>query len=475
MHALHRYRSVVSGTAARRMAAVLAASTATLLLTLGVGVGASSAAGTFGPHNPHVASPSSAQRPHTVAPLTLTNIVVTDLATNEGTLYSYTTTSPFYSTSDNCNVGAGPLCMTFGAGANSGNGGSFTLAASSLTPGNIYGAGTTQNVQIANTSCGIGTGGSTANAAATELDQYAVTSGPTPVQAVALQFDCTTPTTDISGTIAYDIVPTDPSSGYYVFGQAGELSGFGNDNYLVYLNGALYYNLNAPIVGMAPTPDGAGYWMVGSDGGVYASGDAGFYGSTGSLHLNKPVVGMAATPDGKGYWFVASDGGIFAYGDAQFYGSTGSIHLNQPIVGMAPTPDGHGYWLVASDGGIFAYGDAQFYGSTGSLHLNKPVVGMAPTPDGHGYWFVASDGGIFAYGDAQFYGSTGSIHLNEPIVGMTATPNGGGYWFVASDGGIFNYGNAGFEGSLGGLGITDVAGMSLGRGLSPRERPHMSS
>ena len=32
--------------------------------------------------------------------------------------------------------------------------------------------------------------------------------------------------------------------------------------------------------------------------------------------LNQPIVGMAATPDGKGYWLVASDGGIFNYGDA---------------------------------------------------------------------------------------------------------------------------------------------------------------
>ena len=29
-------------------------------------------------------------------------------------------------------------------------------------------------------------------------------------------------------------------------------------------------------------------------------------------------MGMAATPDGKGYWLVASDGGIFNYGDAAF-------------------------------------------------------------------------------------------------------------------------------------------------------------
>jgi hypothetical protein len=62
--------------------------------------------------------------------------------------------------------------------------------------------------------------------------------------------------------------------------------------------------------------------------------------------LNKPIVGMAATPDGHGYWLVASDGGIFSFGDAQFYGSTGAIHLSQPVVGMASTPDGRatGWW-----------------------------------------------------------------------------------------------------------------------------------
>ena len=55
---------------------------------------------------------------------------------------------------------------------------------------------------------------------------------------------------------------------------------------------------------------------------------------------------MAATPTRQGYWLVASDGGVFAFGDAGFHGSTGALHLNAPIVGIAPTPDGHGYWLV---------------------------------------------------------------------------------------------------------------------------------
>jgi N-acetylmuramoyl-L-alanine amidase len=187
---------------------------------------------------------------------------------------------------------------------------------------------------------------------------------------------------------------------------------------------------NRPVVGMAATPDGGGYWLVASDGGIFTFGDASFYGSTGNIALNRPVVGMAATADGKGYWLVASDGGIFTFGDATFNGSTGNIHLNRPMVGMAATPDGHGYWLVASDGGIFTFGDAAFHGSTGNIALNRPVVGMAATPDGRGYWLVASDGGIFTFGDAQFFGSEGGSQPAAPIVGMAATPSGNGYWMV---------------------------------------------
>ncbi len=101
------------------------------------------------------------------------------------------------------------------------------------------------------------------------------------------------------------------------------------------------------------------------------------------------------TLDGNGYWLVASDGGIFAFGDAPFCGSTGGIHLNQPVVGMAATANGGGYWLVATDGGIFSYGNAQFWGSTGGIHLSEPIVGMTPTQDGNGYWLVGQDAGVF--------------------------------------------------------------------------------
>jgi hypothetical protein len=197
----------------------------------------------------------------------------------------------------------------------------------------------------------------------------------------------------------------------------------------------------------ASAPRGPGYWLVGSDGGVFSFGSAQFLGSTGGIHLNQPIVGMAATPSGDGYWMVATDGGIFAFGDAGFFGSTGAIHLNKPIVGMTTTPSGRGYWMVASDGGIFAFGDAGFFGSTGAIHLNKPIVGMAATPTGQGYWLVASDGGIFAFGDARFFGSTGAITLAKPIAGMAPTPTGAGYWLTASDGGVFAFGDAAYKGA----------------------------
>jgi 3D (Asp-Asp-Asp) domain-containing protein len=203
---------------------------------------------------------------------------------------------------------------------------------------------------------------------------------------------------------------------------------------------------SAPVASMAATPSGHGYWLAGTDGGIFAYGDAAFHGSTGGARLAQPIVGMAATPTGAGYWLVAADGGVFSYGDAAFHGSTGGNSLRAPIVGMAATPTGHGYWLVAADGGVFSFGDAAFFGSSGGRDLAQPIVGMAPTPDGHGYWLVAADGGIFAYGDAAFHGSTGGDTLSAPIVGMAPSPTGAGYWLAAADGGVFAFGDANFLG-----------------------------
>ncbi|HET6964128.1 MAG TPA: polysaccharide deacetylase family protein [Acidimicrobiales bacterium] len=108
-----------------------------------------------------------------------------------------------------------------------------------------------------------------------------------------------------------------------------------------------------------------------------------------SIVSNKPLVGMAATPTGAGYWLTASDGGIFAFGDARFYGSTGGITLNKPVVGIAATPTGKGYWLAASDGGIFAFGDARFYGSGVGRSPAGVYFAIASGAGGGGYLLAA--------------------------------------------------------------------------------------
>ncbi|HVA02397.1 MAG TPA: hypothetical protein VMU64_01515 [Acidimicrobiales bacterium] len=253
-----------------------------------------------------------------------------------------------------------------------------------------------------------------------------------------------TPVAPVLAAPAVGIASTPDGQGYWLVASDGGVFAFGTAAFDGSMGGR---RLAAPIVGISSTPDGHGYWLVAADGGLFAFGDAGFYGSMGGVTLARKVVGLASTADGRGYWEVAADGGLFAFGDAGFYGSMGGRPITKPVVGMAPTHDGRGYWEVASDGGIFAFGDAPYLGSMGGRPLTKPVVAMAKTPDGAGYWLTASDGGIFAFGDAPFRGSTGAVALQAPIVSMTPSTTAG-YWLASSDGGIFSFGVP-FHGSMG--------------------------
>src|SRR5204862_418959 len=119
----------------------------------------------------------------------------------------------------------------------------------------------------------------------------------------------------------------------------------------------------ATVVGSAP----ASAALTGHDDTVYAFGSAPFRGSTSGKALTKPVVAIAATPSGNGYWLVAKDGGVFSFGDAQFRGSTGGMHLVAPVGGIARDGTPHGYWLAAEDGGVFSFGSAHFQGSAAGL------------------------------------------------------------------------------------------------------------
>jgi len=250
------------------------------------------------------------------------------------------------------------------------------------------------------------------------------------------------------------------STGAIVGGAAAGPGGY----WMVSSNGTVYdfgsahsfgnvANLSGKVVGMASTPDGGGYWIATNTGNIYAFGNAANYGGvgrygitglSGSHPLNAPIVGIAALPNGAGLYLVAADGGVFNFGSAQLYGTTyslgltgltGSRPLNAPIVGMAVDPDGTGYLLFAADGGVFNLGSAQYQGSTytygitgltGDHPLNAPIVGgaYAPTVDGkQGYYLFAADGGVFNFGSAPYEGSDASLKLAKPIVGGIVFPS----------------------------------------------------
>jgi hypothetical protein len=263
------------------------------------------------------------------------------------------------------------------------------------------------------------------------------------------------------GTAVFN-VPT-AGLGYWMGGSDGGVFSLGNTTYYGSAPG-LGLHLQKPIVAINPSRDRGGYWELAADGGVLGFGDAYFYGSLPGIGVHvSNIVAMAPTPvtdqgatNGLGYWIVGSDGGVFALGDAKYFGSVPGlgVHVNN-ITGIVPTADGLGYYLVGSDGGVFAFGDAVFHGSVPGLgaHVNN-VVGITLTPTGKGYWLVGSDGGVFSFGDAAFFGSVpgDGAHISD-VVGISASPSGAGYTLAGSDGGVFTFGDAMFENSLPGIGV----------------------
>ena len=140
------------------------------------------------------------------------------------------------------------------------------------------------------------------------------------------------------------------------------------------------------------------------------------------MHLNQPIVGMAPTPSGTGYWLVASRRRhLHASATRRSTARPAACTSTSRSSAWRATPTGHGYWLVASDGGIFTFGDAKFHGSTGGQPLVAPIIAIIPTVSGRGYWLVGLNGDVFPFGDARFYGSAGGRTLTAPIVGGAAS------------------------------------------------------
>jgi hypothetical protein len=80
-------------------------------------------------------------------------------------------------------------------------------------------------------------------------------------------------------------------------------------------------------------------------------------------------------PDGAGYWLAASDGGVFSFG-ASFYGSAAGLS-SSPFTSITTSASGGGYWLTNAAGAAYAFGDAPDFGSALADSPNARIVGMA--------------------------------------------------------------------------------------------------
>jgi 3D (Asp-Asp-Asp) domain-containing protein len=208
-----------------------------------------------------------------------------------------------------------------------------------------------------------------------------------------------------------------------------------------YMSGA---HLSGPIVGLARTPDGRGYWVVDADGRVTPRGATVAYGSAPGP-LDGPVVGMASSPTGRGYWLVTRDGAVIGFGDAGHFGSLQGREVPSPIVGIAAAA--RGYYLAAADGRVYPFGPSA--GQRSHVAMATPVVGIAATADGKGYWLAGAYGGVVAYGDATNHGSLHATYggHTRSVVAIAPLPTGTGYWLATSAGSVYAFGAAARLGS----------------------------
>jgi hypothetical protein len=261
-------------------------------------------------------------------------------------------------------------------------------------------------------------------------------------------------------------VPTKASgAGYYVLGNDGGIFTFGDAGFYGSVPG-LGLGARVTALRLLSTKSGQGYFILGADGGIFTFGDAEFAGSVPGLGLNRvKALDLQRTTTGKGYWVLGDDGGVFSFGDAGFYGSVPGLGISTKAIRLVPTPTGEGYWVLAADGGVFSFGDADFHGSVPGLGIASKVVAMSAPPLVNkkdaakpGYWLLAADGGVFSF-DAPFYGSVpGSGMCKWPTgVQMTPTATGKGYWVVGNDGSVWSFGDAARYSDVTALGLKITA------------------
>jgi hypothetical protein len=132
-----------------------------------------------------------------------------------------------------------------------------------------------------------------------------------------------------------------------------------------------------------------------------------------------PIVAIAGTRKGHGYWLLGADGGVFTFGDAGFHGSAAVHHAGDGAVALLPSASGRGYHIVHRSGRLRHFGDALrvWLPTRPGLH----VVGLVPSARGHGVGAITAEGSFLAAGDFPLIESVRPRIGPAPVVGVSGT------------------------------------------------------
>jgi peptidoglycan hydrolase-like protein with peptidoglycan-binding domain len=142
---------------------------------------------------------------------------------------------------------------------------------------------------------------------------------------------------------------------------------------------------------------------------VFTFGNAHFRGSTGGMHVGSPVVGIAGTSTGGGYWLATRNGSVYNFGDAQKLGGAKSrLSPIRRITQITSVPGTGGYRLLALPSPLMI-APPLGVGSTGAAVSEVQARLLAL-----GYWLPAVDG---------LYGSTTqqAVWAFQKVTGLPRT------------------------------------------------------
>lgn len=193
------------------------------------------------------------------------------------------------------------------------------------------------------------------------------------------------------------------------------------------------------------------------------------------------AIAIRRTPSGNGYWICGSDGKVYAFGDAPHPGDLITQGRSDTATSFTPHPSGEGYWILGISGTVYTYGPIPFYGHLTDVLSGPPFpAGVIPTGidasyTGNGYRIVVSSGAVYDFGDAPYHTvqqlrypsgipylfpviGVNEYQLDAPIVAIHRDATNSGYYILGADGSVFVCGDAAFEGSLPGNYQTDLPG-----------------